>query len=161
MYQSAGGDPGNVVVPMRRRRRPYWDQADASVPDVDEAVRAFDLLERCALRVQSGFPRSRGPDDFPVVDYLVQLPAAERQLGELGRLSMLNCADAGWVLVLGGARAEAVERFRAVDRSLLRSPPGTGRLDERLAGDIRRLTDALREVRRLLVQQDLGTASAR
>jgi hypothetical protein len=41
-------------------------------------------------------------------------------------------------------RAEAVARVRAVDRSLLRSPPGTGRLEECLASDIRRLTDALR-----------------
>jgi hypothetical protein len=154
------GDDLGVVVPLRRRREPHWEQADATVPDVEEALRSFDLLERYALRLESGFPRSSGPDDFPIVDYLVQLPVARRQLESLRRLSTLNCPDTGWVFRLAGARAEAAERVRAVDGSLLRDPPGTGPLGERLAGDIRRLAGALREVRRLLVQRNPDTAAS-
>ncbi len=160
MYQLTGDGPDNVV-PLRPRRQQSREQAGTSAPDVAEAVRSFDQLERHALRLHSGFPRASGAEDFPIVDYLVQLPVAERQLERLGHLSVLNCRDTGWVLRLAGARADAVARLRAVDKSMLRDPPGTGPLGERLAGDIRRLTDALREVRRLLVQQHPGTASAR
>lgn len=159
MSRLTGDDPGNVV-PLRPGRQRPREAAGASVPDVAEAVRCFDLLERHALRLESGVRPTWGDDYFPIVSYMVQLPLAERQLEELGRLTIMNCPDTGWVLELAGARAEAVARLRAVDRSLLRDLPGIGRLGERPAEDVRRLTSALRRVRQLLVRQRPEAASA-
>ena len=152
MHQLTGDGSGNVI-PLHGRHRSYWKQADTTMPNVEETVRSFDRLERHAVRLQSGFPPTFGDGQFPIVDFLVQLPLTGRQLDELGRLSVFNCPDTGWVLRLGAARANAMARLRAVDRSLLRDPPGTGPLGERLTADIRRLTDALLAVRRLLAQK--------
>jgi len=153
-------DPSNVVVPFIPRHQRSRELNSASVPDLAEAVRCFELLERHALRLESGVRSTWGDDYFPIVSYMVQLPLAERQLEELGQLTIMNCPDTGWVLQLGGARTEAVARLRAVDRSLLRDLPGIGSLGERPAEAVQRLTSALRRVRQLLAQQHPDAASA-
>lgn len=152
MSRSAGDDFSNVVPLHRGQRGP----AIASVGDLGNAIRAFDQLEQHAGRLRAGSRGGAGKSDWPIVSYKVQLSAVQRQLDELSRFTIVNWPDTRWVLMLHAARTTAAARLEAVTRSLYRNSPGTGPLDDRLARDVERLTDALRTVRELLAQRALG-----
>ena len=149
MSRSAGDDFSNVVPLQRRQRGPRV----ASAPDLDNAIRAFDQLEQDAGRLQAGSRAVAGKSEWPIVSYKVQLSAVQRQLDDLSRFTIVNWPDTRWVLRLHAARTTATARLDAVARSLYRNPPGTGPLDDRLARDVQRLTDALGAVRGLLAQR--------
>jgi hypothetical protein len=118
--------------------------------------RAFDLLEWHALRLDQGWSLAAGGPP-PIVGYTAQLRLCERQLDELGRLDIMNCPGAGWVLDLGGALGEARQRLKAVNRALSSDPPGSSPPVGCLAGSVEGLTSALHTVRQLLAVQP-GTA---
>ena len=144
------------VVPLRRRLEPRGNQCFSPVPDIADAARSFDRLERCAVTLQSGPLGIVGELDgleWPIVSFQVQLPVVEQRLDQLRHINVANCPNAPWVLRLGDARAAAALRLQAVTQSLYRSPPGTGPLDDRLATDIKRLAEALRGLCRLIAQQ--------
>jgi hypothetical protein len=148
MSRSAGDDFRNVVPLHRRQHGP----TAASASDLDNAIQAFDRLEQHAGRLQSGPRAAAGKSEWPIVSYKVQLSTVQRKLDELSCFTILNWPDTRWVLRLHAARTTAAARLDAVARSLYRNPPGTGPLDDRLARDVQRLTDALGALRGLLDQ---------
>jgi hypothetical protein len=147
------GDDFSNVVPLRLGRR---GPTVTSAPDLGNAIRAFDRLEQHADRLQAGSRSVASESERPIVSYKVQLSAVQRQLDDLSCFSIMNWPNTRWVLRLHAARAVATACLDAVDRSLYRNPPGTRPLDDRLAHDVQRLTDALGTVRGLLAQQAPG-----
>jgi hypothetical protein len=120
------------------------------------AARSFDLLERCATTLHSGPLGVAGEADvakWPIVSLQVQLPVVQRWLNELGRINIAVWSDVRWVLRLEDAHADALLRLDAVAKSLCATPPGTGSLNGRLTDDIRKLAEALHELRWLIAQQ--------
>lgn len=156
MGQRAGYDVSNVV-PIERGHRHRRNQSRMPRRAMTDAVRSFDRLERCAdAMLQSGplgIAGEIGGAERPVVSFQVQLPVVQQWLDQLGCINVVNWPDTSWVLTLGNARSAAVVRLDAVKKSLYRSPPGTGALDGRLAADIRKLADALRGLRQVILQQ--------
>jgi hypothetical protein len=149
MSRSAGDDFSNVVPLHRRQHGPTV----ASASDLNNAIHAFDQLEQHAGRLQAGSRAVAGKSEWPIVSYKVQLSTVQRQLDDLSCFTIMNWPDTRWVLRLHAARTTATARLDAVARSLYRNPPGTGPLDDRLACDVQRLTDALGTVRGLLAQK--------
>jgi hypothetical protein len=150
------GDNVDNVVPLRRSYRPYHAESRVHAGDMADAARSFDRLERCAAMLQSGpleIAREIDGVEWPIVSFQVQLPVIHQWLDQLGCVNVVNWPDPHWALRLGNARSPAVLSLRAVRQSLYRSPPGTGPLDGRLAADIRKLADALRGLRQLIVEQ--------
>jgi hypothetical protein len=152
MTRPSGDDFGNVV-PLRRGQR---GPTVTCAPDLDNAVRAFNRLEKHADRLQARSRPVAGESEWPIVSYEVQLSAVQRQLDDLSCVTIMNWPDTRWVLKLHAARTTATACLDAVARSLYRTPPGIGPLDDRLAHDVQRLTDALGTVRGLLAQQVPG-----
>lgn len=140
------------VVPLARRQRPSHEQCSPPVADMADAARSFGRLERCAVTLQSS-PFGADEIEWPIVAFQVQLPAVQKGLDQLQRISVGTCPDTSWVVRLGDARASAAARLRSVTQSLYRSPPGTGPLDGRLAADIKELAEALHGLRQVIAQR--------
>ena len=146
------GDDVDNVVPRAEATGPHpesrvhaWDMADA--------VPSFGL-ERCAAMLQSGqlgsFVKSMVSSGRSSLfrsncHFTMARPAGMRQRSQLaghtlgaqaGQRSLSRCAQPA---------CRQAEPYR--------SPPGTGPLDGRLAADIRKLADALRGLRQLIVEQ--------
>jgi hypothetical protein len=155
MVRPVGDDVDNVVR-LRRSYRPYHAEPHAHAQDMADAVRSFDRLERCAAMLQSGplgIAREIDGIEWPIVSFQVELPVIHQWLNQLGSVNIVNWPDTHWALRLGNARSAAALSLHAVRRSLHSSPPGTGPLDGRLAAEIRKLADALRGLRQLIVEQ--------
>lgn len=163
MARPTGGKTSNVV-PLRRGHRerrgvatpPPPGQCVPPVPDVAEAIRSIDRLERHAVMLRSDPPGVPAETGWPIVSYQVELPVVERRLADLRRTSARTWSGPRGVPSVSGACTAAAIRLRAVSRTLHRNPPGTGPLDNRLVGEIGQLTHALRGLRRLLAQQSPG-----
>lgn len=153
--QPAVGRAGNVV-PFRRSHRPRRDQSRTPGWEMADALRSFDLIERCAVALRS-CPLSIASEgdgaELPIVSFQAQLPIIERWLDHLARINVANWPDTRWVLRLNDARSTAALRLQAVMRGLHRDPPGPGPLNSQLAADIRKFVDALHKLRQLIAQQ--------
>jgi hypothetical protein len=152
------GPAGHVgtVVPLRRSRSSQGGRSHEPGLDMAGAARSFDLVERCARRLQPGRLAIAGNGegfDRPIVIFQVELPVVEQWLDRLGRIDPAHWHDTRWVLRLSEARAAAALRLHAVTKSLHRCPPGTGTLDDRLAADIGKFADSLHRLRDLIAQQ--------
>jgi hypothetical protein len=145
-----------TVVPLRRSSSSHRGRIHKPDLDIADAARSFDLVERCARKLQPAqlavTDKSEG-FDRPIVIFQVELPGVEQWLDQLERIDPADWQDTRWVLRLSEARAAAALRLHAVTKSLHRCPPGTRTLDERLAADIGRFADSLRRLRDLITQQ--------
>ena len=143
------------VIPIGRRRRVGNDKVAASDNDIADTVSSFDRFEQCAVSVRSGRLRIVGVDgpEWPIVAFQLQLPGIRRRLDQLAFINIATCPNTRWALRLTSARIAAMARLSAVMQSLYRTFPPTAPLDERMATDIKELTDALRRVRQLIVQE--------
>ena len=129
---------------------------------VTEAVRSFDEMVSCAELLQAGPLGAVGELNgaAPVVAFQLQLPRVQRGLDELARINVATWPDTQWVLGLNSARVRADLRLRTVTRSLLRTPPAPGTLDDRLTASIGSLADALRKLCLLIVRRYPETLGA-
>lgn len=149
--------PGHAiadVVPIGRRLI-QDDQVAVAEDDLDDTVSSFDRFEQCAVSLRAGQLRINGVDgtEWPIVAFQLQLPGIRRRLDQLAHINIATCPDTPWALRLTSARTAAMARLATVTQSLSRIPPPAWPLSYRLATDIQELTDALRRVRQLIVQE--------
>jgi hypothetical protein len=151
------GDVDNVV-PLRRGRRSVRGRPARPAIDLAGIRQVFQGLEDSAAALRAGpvtLLRPRGQADPPIVAFQLQLPLVSQALGRLGRIDVTNWPDTTWVLQIRSACAAAARRLEAVIRSLRRTPPGPGMLDERLSSDIDEFAAALRRLRQLISQSSV------
>jgi hypothetical protein len=150
----SSGDEAGKVIPLRRRYRSHPSRALEH--DMVDAARSFHVLEGCIATLHSGqLVVTPGIDttEWPIVSFQVQLPVTRWWLNQLGRINITNWPDTRWALRLEDAHADAELYLDAVTKSLRATPPGTGPPNGRLAMDIRKLADALHELRQVIAQQ--------
>jgi hypothetical protein len=90
-----------TVVPLRRSSSSHRGRIHKPDLDIADAARSFDLVERCARKLQPAqlavTDKSEG-FDRPIVIFQVELPGVEQWLDQLERIDPADWQDTRWVL---------------------------------------------------------------